>query len=164
MPKYSAKRLSDHHKIKQVQWHTAVLIYAKTIMFHNTALLPPWRASNPSRWWLEVTSVHVGTHNYHFPTGGTSDQWESDLPLRTHLLQSQIINWFISPPLPSVLFRGLSEGVHYLFMERRFIQFAGDPIRSSVWMHGKGLKGKWIIPLSLMCGKAKAVKVLRGFI
>lgn len=127
-----------------MQWHTPVLIYAKTAMFHTTAqhyFLP--RGFLTCSWrWLEVTSVHVGTHNYHFPTGGTGDQWESDLPLRTHLLQSRIINWFISPPLPPVLFRGLSEGVHYLFMERRFIQFAGDPIRSSVWMHGEEAQGQ----------------------
>lgn len=31
-------------------------------------------------------------------------------------------------------------------------------------MHGEGLKGKWIIPLSLMCGMEKAAKVLGGFI
>lgn len=27
-------------------------------------------------------------------------------------------------------------------MERRFIQFAGDPIRSSVWMRNKGAQGQ----------------------
>lgn len=40
---------------------------------HITA---PWpRVSSPSHWWLEVTSVHVGTHNYHFPTGGGGKRW-----------------------------------------------------------------------------------------
>lgn len=156
--------LSYHPKIQQVQWHTAVLIYAKTTTSTSQLLLslPGQFLTLPLDGWRWPRSmlVHIITISY----TGTGDQWESDLRLCTHLLQSQVINWFISPPLPSVLFRGLSEGVHYLFMERRFIQFAGDPIRSSVWMHGEGLKGKWIIPLSLMHGMAKAVKVLGGFI
>lgn len=79
----------------------------------------------------------------------SGDQWESNLTLHEHLLQSQIINWFISPPLSSQLFRGPSEGVHYLFMESRIIQFAGSPMRSSVWMRGKGAQGQ--VNYSIIC-------------
>lgn len=123
-------------KIKLIQWKMPPSVYTPQVY------IPTGGCLTCSWWWLEVTLVHVGTHNYHFPKGGTYDQWESDLTLCTHPLESQIINWFISPPLPSLLFRGLSKGVHYLFMERRFIQFAGDPIRTFVWMHGKGAQGQ----------------------
>lgn len=42
------------------------------------------------------------------------------------------------------LFRGPPEGVHYslFFTEKRFIQFARDPVRRYVRMHGEGLKGE----------------------
>lgn len=109
---------------------------------HITAPCPEFPALPIDGWrWPRSMLVHIIIISLR-GEGGNGDQWGSDLPLCAHLLQSQIINWFISPPLPSVLFRGLSEGVHYLFMERSFIQFAGNPIRSSVWMYGEGPQGQ----------------------
>lgn len=142
IPSLWKPRLACQRGIQQAHWHLTSLIYAETIVSTSQPPGPEFPALPIDGWrWPRSMLVHIIIISLR-GEGGNGDQWGSDLPLCAHLLQSQIINWFISPPLPSVLFRGLSEGVHYLFMERSFIQFAGNPIRSSVWMYGEGPQGQ----------------------
>lgn len=107
--------------------------------------------------WLEVTSIHVGSHNY-FPTGGITDQWVSDLP-PPHAPSSKSDNKLVhlTSPYRLCYLEGYPrESITSLWKGGSFNLLA-NPIRSSVWTDGEGAQGQvnYSIIFSVREGKSR---------